>query len=78
VVMSDVKAASLGITRWADRVVGCVRLVAGDQWGWAGFGVTAGPVPAGLAISDIDLVEINEAFAAQVIPVLPRPRHRPG
>ena len=33
---------------------------------------------AGMTIDDIDLVEINEAFAAQVIPSAQRPRHPVG
>jgi hypothetical protein len=33
---------------------------------------------AGMTIDDIDLVELNEAFAAQVLPVPRRARHRPG
>jgi acetyl-CoA C-acetyltransferase len=69
VVMSDVRALELGITPLA-RVVG--------------FGVSGlspeimglGPVEASrralakasMTIADVDLVEINEAFAAQVIP----------
>src|ERR1700734_3842054 len=69
VVMSDVKAASLGITPLARIVSSGVTALSPEIMG-------LGPVEAsrqaltraGLAISDIDLVEINEAFAAQVIP----------
>jgi acetyl-CoA C-acetyltransferase len=69
VVMSDVKAAQLGITPLARIVSSGVTALSPEIMG-------LGPVEAskqalaraGLAISDIDLVEINEAFAAQVIP----------
>jgi acetyl-CoA C-acetyltransferase len=69
VVMSDVKAASLGITPLARIVSTGVSALSPEIMG-------LGPVEAsrqalrraGMAISDIDLVEINEAFAAQVIP----------
>jgi acetyl-CoA C-acetyltransferase len=69
VVMSDVKAAELGITPLARIVSTGVSALSPEIMG-------LGPVEAsrqalrraGMAISDIDLVEINEAFAAQVIP----------
>jgi acetyl-CoA C-acetyltransferase len=69
IVMSDTKAASLGITPLARIVSTGVSALSPEIMG-------LGPVDAsrqalrraGMAISDIDLVEINEAFAAQVIP----------
>jgi acetyl-CoA C-acetyltransferase len=69
VVMSDVKAAELGITPLARIVSSGMTALSPEIMG-------LGPVEAsrqalaraGMAISDIDLVEINEAFAAQVIP----------
>ena len=69
VVMSDVKAAELGITPLA-------RIVSTGVSGLSPEIMGLGPVEAskqalsraGMAIDDIDLVEINEAFAAQVIP----------
>jgi acetyl-CoA C-acetyltransferase len=69
VVMSDVKAAELGITPLA-------RIVASGMTALSPEIMGLGPVEAsrqalaraGMAIDDIDLVEINEAFAAQVIP----------
>jgi acetyl-CoA C-acetyltransferase len=69
VVMSDVKAASLGLTPLARIVSTGVSALSPEIMG-------LGPVEAsrqalrraGLAIGDVDLVEINEAFAAQVIP----------
>ncbi|SDP50487.1 acetyl-CoA C-acetyltransferase [Lentzea jiangxiensis] len=69
VVMSDTKARELGITPLA-------RIVSTGVSGLSPEIMGLGPVEAskralalaGLSISDIDLVEINEAFAAQVIP----------
>src|SRR5487761_269385 len=69
VVMSDAKAAELGLTPLARIVSTGVSAVSPEIMG-------LGPVAAsqqalrraGMAISVIDLVEINEAFAAQVIP----------
>jgi acetyl-CoA C-acetyltransferase len=69
VVMSDVKAAELGITPLA-------RIVSTGVTGLSPEIMGLGPVEAsrqalsraGMTIDDIDLVEINEAFAAQVIP----------
>ncbi|UJW35116.1 acetyl-CoA C-acetyltransferase [Saccharothrix sp. AJ9571] len=69
VIMSDVKAKELGITPLARVVSTGVSGLSPEIMGY-------GPVEAsrraleraGLAIGDIDLVEINEAFAAQVIP----------
>jgi acetyl-CoA C-acetyltransferase len=69
VVMSDVKAAQLGLTPLA-------RIVSTGVTGLSPEIMGLGPVEAsrqalsraGMTIDDIDLVEINEAFAAQVIP----------
>ncbi|HEX3789554.1 MAG TPA: acetyl-CoA C-acyltransferase, partial [Pseudonocardiaceae bacterium] len=69
VVMSDVKAKELGITPLA-------RIVSTGVSGLSPEIMGLGPVEAskkalakaGMSINDIDLVEINEAFAAQVIP----------
>ncbi len=69
VVMSDVKARELGITPIARIVSSGVSALNPEIMG-------LGPVEAsrqallraGLTMKDIDLVEINEAFAAQVIP----------
>jgi acetyl-CoA C-acetyltransferase len=69
VIMSDVKARELGITPLA-------RIVSTGVSGLSPEIMGLGPVEAsrralalaGLSVSDIDLVEINEAFAAQVIP----------
>ncbi|MEZ5138064.1 MAG: acetyl-CoA C-acetyltransferase [Acidimicrobiales bacterium] len=69
VVMSDTKAAELGITPLA-------RIVSSAATGLDPEIMGLGPIEAvrkalsraGMTIDDIDLVEINEAFAAQVIP----------
>ncbi len=69
VVMSDRKAAELGLTPLARIVSTGLSALSPEIMG-------LGPVEAsrralslaGMSIGDIDLVEINEAFAAQVIP----------
>ena len=69
IIMSDRKAAELGITPLARIVSTGVTALSPEIMG-------LGPVEAsrqalaraGMTIDDIDLVEINEAFAAQVIP----------
>jgi acetyl-CoA C-acetyltransferase len=69
VVMSDTKARELGIAPLARIVATGVTALSPEIMG-------LGPVEAsrqalrraGMAMSDVDLVEINEAFAAQVIP----------
>jgi acetyl-CoA C-acetyltransferase len=69
VVMSDTRARELGLTPLA-------RIVSTGVTGLSPEIMGLGPVEAskqalgraGLTIDDIDLVEINEAFAAQVIP----------
>jgi acetyl-CoA C-acetyltransferase len=69
VVMSDSKARELGLTPLARVVSTGVSALSPEIMG-------LGPVEAsrqalsraGLTIDDIDLVEINEAFAAQVLP----------
>ncbi|WP_102145436.1 acetyl-CoA C-acetyltransferase [Mycobacterium hubeiense] len=71
VVTTPKKAAELGLTP-------LIRLV---SWGSAGVAPNVmgiGPVPAteaaltkaGLSLSDIDLIELNEAFAAQALAVM--------
>lgn len=69
VVMSDTKAQELGLTPLARVVSTGVSALSPEIMG-------LGPVEAsrralalaGMTIDDIDLVEINEAFAAQVLP----------
>jgi acetyl-CoA C-acetyltransferase len=69
IVMSDTRARDLGITPLARIVSTGITALSPEIMG-------LGPVEAsrqaiqrvGMTITDIDLVEINEAFAAQVIP----------
>jgi len=69
VVMSDIKARELGLTPLA-------RIVSTGVTGLSPEIMGLGPVEAtkqalkraNMSIDDIDLVEINEAFAAQVVP----------
>jgi acetyl-CoA C-acetyltransferase len=69
VIMSDTKAAELGVTPLARIVSTGVTALSPEIMG-------LGPVEAsrqamaraGMTMADIDLVEINEAFAAQVVP----------
>ncbi|HEY8534218.1 MAG TPA: acetyl-CoA C-acetyltransferase [Micromonospora sp.] len=69
IVMSDVRARELGITPLARIVSTGVSALSPEIMG-------LGPVEAsrralanaGMSIKDVDFVEINEAFAAQVIP----------
>ncbi len=69
VVMSDTKASELGITPLARVVSSGVGAVDPEIMGMGPVGASRQALErAGLTIDDIDLVEINEAFAAQVIP----------
>jgi acetyl-CoA C-acetyltransferase len=69
IIMSDTKARDLGITPLA-------RIVSTGVTGLSPEIMGLGPVEAsrqalrraGMTIDDVDLIEINEAFAAQVIP----------
>ncbi|TDC49930.1 acetyl-CoA C-acetyltransferase [Jiangella ureilytica] len=69
VIMSDTRARELGLTPLARIVATAASALSPEIMG-------LGPVEAsrralaraGLTIDDIDLVEINEAFAAQVVP----------
>jgi acetyl-CoA C-acetyltransferase len=68
-VMSEEKANALGLKPRARIVASSVAAIRPEIMG-------LGPIPAvqkvlaqaGMAIGDIDIVELNEAFAAQVIP----------
>jgi acetyl-CoA C-acetyltransferase len=70
VVMSDERASQLGVTPLARIVASSVSGVAPEFMG-------VGPIEAvrkvlktaGMSIDDIDVMELNEAFAAQVLPV---------
>jgi acetyl-CoA C-acetyltransferase len=68
-VMSEEKAASLGLKPKAKIIASTVAAIRPEIMG-------LGPIPAiqallkqtGMSIEDIDIVEINEAFAAQIVP----------
>ena len=68
-VMSDTRAQELGLTPRARIVASSVAAIRPEEMG-------LGPIPAvakvleqaGMTIADIDVVELNEAFAAQVVP----------
>jgi acetyl-CoA C-acetyltransferase len=68
-VMSEAKAKSLGLTPRARIIASSVAAIRPEVMG-------IGPVPAiqkllaatGKTIDDVDVVEINEAFAAQIVP----------
>jgi acetyl-CoA C-acetyltransferase len=69
VVMSDTKAAELGITPLARIVSSGVTGLSPEIMGLGPVGASRQALTrAGMTIEDVDLVEINEAFAAQVIP----------
>ena len=69
IVMSDSKARELGITPLARIVSSGVSALNPEIMGLGPVGASRQALArAGMAINDIDLVEINEAFAAQVIP----------
>ncbi|MBO0847760.1 MAG: acetyl-CoA C-acetyltransferase [Nocardioides sp.] len=69
VVMSDTRAAELGITPLARIVATGVSALSPEIMGLGPVEATRRALAhAGMAIGDIDLVEINEAFAAQVVP----------
>ena len=68
-VMSDTKAAELGVTPLARIVATGVSALNPEIMGLGPIDASRQALGrAGLTIDDIDLVEINEAFAAQVIP----------
>ncbi|MET0816567.1 MAG: acetyl-CoA C-acyltransferase [Solirubrobacteraceae bacterium] len=68
-VMSDARAKELGLTPRARIVASSVAAIRPEEMG-------LGPIPAvakvleqaGMTIADIDALELNEAFAAQVVP----------
>jgi acetyl-CoA C-acetyltransferase len=70
-VMSEEKAASLGLKPRARIIASTVAAIRPELMG-------LGPIPAiqallkltGMTMDDIDIVEINEAFAAQIVPCM--------
>ena len=69
VIMSDTRAAELGLTPLARIVATGVSALSPEIMGLGPVEATTRALAnAGMSIGDIDLVEINEAFAAQVVP----------
>jgi acetyl-CoA C-acetyltransferase len=69
VVMSDTRAAELGIQPLARIVSTGVSALSPEIMGLGPIEASRRALErAGMSMADIDLVEINEAFAAQVIP----------
>ena len=69
IIMSDTKAAELGLTPLARIVSTGVSGLSPEIMGLGPIEATKNALKyAGMSIGDIDLVEINEAFAAQVVP----------
>jgi acetyl-CoA C-acetyltransferase len=69
IVMSDTRAEQLGITPRARVIASGVSAIDPEIMGLGPIEASRQALArAGLTIDDLDLVEINEAFAAQVIP----------
>ncbi|MBI1759651.1 MAG: acetyl-CoA C-acetyltransferase [Actinobacteria bacterium] len=69
IIMSDTRARELGITPLARIVSTGLSALSPEIMGLGPVEATGRALArAGMTIDDIDLVEINEAFAAQVIP----------
>jgi acetyl-CoA C-acetyltransferase len=70
VVMSDTRAGELGIGPRARIVASSVSGVAPEIMGVGPIGAVQRVLKqAGMTIDDVDVMELNEAFAAQVVPV---------
>jgi acetyl-CoA C-acetyltransferase len=70
-VMSDTKAKELGLTPRARIVTAATEGNNPEYMGVAPIGAVKKVLDrAGMTIADIDTVELNEAFAAQVIPIM--------
>lgn len=68
IVMSDTRAAELGLTPLARIIATGVSGLSPEIMGLGPVQATRNALArAGMSIDDIDLIEINEAFAAQVI-----------
>jgi acetyl-CoA C-acetyltransferase len=70
VVMSETRAQELGIAPRARIIASAVAGVAPEIMGVGPIGAVRNVLEqAGMTIDDVDVVELNEAFAAQVLPV---------
>jgi acetyl-CoA C-acetyltransferase len=70
-IMSDTKAKELGLTPRARIITSATYGNAPEYMGVAPIGAIKKVLDrAGMTIADVDVVELNEAFAAQVIPIM--------
>jgi acetyl-CoA C-acetyltransferase len=70
-VMSDTKADELGLRPRARVITSATAAVEPEYMGVAPIGAIRNVLErAGMTIDDVDTVELNEAFAAQVIPIM--------
>jgi acetyl-CoA C-acetyltransferase len=70
-VMSDAKAAELGLRPRARIITAATAAIEPEYMGVAPIGAIRKVLArAGMSIGDVDTVELNEAFAAQVIPIM--------
>jgi acetyl-CoA C-acetyltransferase len=70
-IMSDEKARELGVTPRARIVTAATAALEPEIMGVAPIGAIRKVLDrAGMTIDDVDVVELNEAFAAQVIPIM--------
>jgi acetyl-CoA C-acetyltransferase len=70
-IMSDARAKELGLTPRARIVAAATAALEPELMGVAPIGAIKKVLDrAGMKIDDVDVVELNEAFAAQVIPIM--------
>jgi acetyl-CoA C-acetyltransferase len=70
-VMSDTKAAELGLRPRARIITAATAAIEPEYMGVAPIGAIRKVLDrSGMSIGDVDTVELNEAFAAQVIPIM--------
>jgi acetyl-CoA C-acetyltransferase len=70
-VMSDTRAKELGLKPRARIITAATAALEPELMGVAPIGAIKKVLErAGMAIGDVDVVELNEAFAAQVIPIM--------
>jgi acetyl-CoA C-acetyltransferase len=70
-VMSDSKASELGLRPRARIIASATAAIEPEYMGVAPIGAIRNALDrAGMRIEDVDTVELNEAFAAQVIPIM--------
>jgi acetyl-CoA C-acetyltransferase len=71
IVMSDAKASELGLKPRARIIASATAAIEPEYMGVAPIGAIKKVLDrAGMTIEDVETVELNEAFAAQVIPIM--------